>query len=202
MNQIRLDRRGGLRQLQFPPSDQRSSLNPMKNKMLLLAAACLGAVVLFGAPSAMAKPTVEVVFDHPEKFTDIKDSFMATDKGQQANLDEIKAFIEQRAERYLVEGEKFTITFTEIDLAGDFEPQRGPSAENIRVIKDIYPPRLDFTYKLTDANNVVLKEGKEKLRDMSFQMRLNPINANDQLPYEKSMLGDWLSATLKKHAKK
>jgi hypothetical protein len=93
------------------------------------------------------------------------------------------------------------MTFTDIDLAGEFEPQRGPDFNNVRIIKDIYPPRLTFTYKLTDASGAVLKEGQEKLVDLSFQMSATVIDNNDPLHYEKSMLKDWLNNQFK-HAKK
>lgn len=174
----------------------------MKNKIPLLAAACFSAAILLGAPALTAKPTVQIIFDHPENFTDVKDGFSPTDKGVQANLDIIKDYLEQHAARYLSDGQTLTITFTNIDLAGDFEPQHGPEAQDVRVIKDIYPPRLDFSYKLVDANNAVLKEGQEKLRDLGFQMRLNPINASEQFPYEKDMLNDWLHSTFGKNKKK
>ena len=39
------------------------------------------------------------------------------------------------------EGDKLTITFTDIDLAGDFEPWRGPQWDEVRIVKAIYPPR-------------------------------------------------------------
>lgn len=169
----------------------------MKTKTILLAAALAGGVMFAGAAVVQAKPNVEILFDHPENFTDIKDSYMPTDKGEQANLDEIRDYLVDKASRYLRDGQTLTITFTNIDLAGDFEPQRGPDAADIRVIKDIYPPRLDFTYKVVDAHNKVLKEGKEQLRDMNFLTRTNPINDRDTMPWEKDMLSDWLRSMLR-----
>ena len=93
------------------------------------------------------------------------------------------------------EGCKLTVTFTDIDLAGEFEPWRGPQFDEVRIVKDIYPPGFKFAYTLTDANGKVLKEGTENIRDMNFQMRLL-IDTNDTLRYEKDILTDWMRMTL------
>jgi hypothetical protein len=173
----------------------------MKSQYIFFAAALATAVSLFAAPPATSSIHVEVTFDHPEKFTDVKDSSMGTDKGRDSTLELFKEYLQERAPRFLAEGQTLAIVFTDIDLAGEFEPQRGPRFDNVRIIKDIYPPRLTFTYKLTDASGAVLKEGHEKLVDLSFQMTGSVIDNNDPLHYEKSMLNDWLHNQFK-HPKK
>ncbi len=88
-------------------------------------------------------------------------------------------------------GQKLTVTFTDIDLAGDFEPWRGSEGMDIRIVKDIYPPKMDLEFKLTGADGAVLKEGKRQLRDLAFMAKLS-INRNDMLRFEKALLDDWL----------
>jgi hypothetical protein len=164
----------------------------MKTKYVFFAAALAAAASVFAAAPAASTTRVNVIFDHPEKFTDVKDSYIETEKGRDSILALFKEYLEQRAPRYLADGQTLTVTFTDIDLAGDFEPQRGPSFDDVRVIKDIYPPRLKFTYKLVDADGAVVKEGQENLVDMGFQMMSNPVDAQDSLHYEKAMLDNWL----------
>jgi len=173
----------------------------MKTKYAFLAAIFTAAISVFAAPPTASNIHVDVNFDHPEKFTDVKDSYMDTDRGRDSTLQLFKEYLQERAPRFLAEGQTLAMTFTDIDLAGEFEPQRGPDFNNVRIIKDIYPPRLTFTYKLTDASGAVLKEGQEKLVDLSFQMSATVIDNNDPLHYEKSMLKDWLNNQFK-HAKK
>jgi hypothetical protein len=163
----------------------------MKTHHILLAAALACATTLFAAPPA-ANTHVEVIFDHPENFTDVKDGNMGSEKGRDNYLALIKEHIQQRAARYLMEGQTLTLTFTNIDMAGDFEPWRGPDFSDVRIVKEIYPPRMHFSYKLVDASGAVVKEGQEKLIDMSFQMTASPIDAQDSLRYEKAMLDNWL----------
>jgi hypothetical protein len=164
----------------------------MKTTHILLAAALSTVASVLGAAPAAPNTHVEVIFDHPEKFTDVKDSDFASEKGRDSYLSTLKDFINERAPRHLAEGQTLTLTFSDIDMAGDFEPWRGPDFSHVRIVKDIYPPRMTFTYKLVDAGGAIVKEGEEKLINMAFQMTASPINAQDPLRYEKEMLDNWL----------
>ena len=166
----------------------------MKTPHLLL-------LVLLGLPAASAFPPTtpdapkpiprfQVSFFEPEKFADVKDSYSGTDRGRDAILSDIKNYIVQRAAVYVPDGQKLAVTITDIDLAGDFEPGAGPQWEDVRLVKEIYPPRINLTFKLTDANGNVLKTGTRRLQDLSFLMKLS-VNNGDPLRYEKNLLDDW-----------
>ena len=150
--------------------------------------------VAFAADSsAKAVVRAEVNYAQPEKFTDVGYSYTPSEKERNAILDEIREFIVGRADYYVPEGQKLAITFTEIDLAGEFEPWRGMQAMDIRVVKDIYPPKMDLEFKLTGADGKVLKEGKRQLRDLAFMMKLS-LHHQDSLHFDKALLEDWLSS--------
>jgi len=148
------------------------------------------------AAAAAAAARVEIVFQDPEKFTDVKDSQMGTDKGRDGILEELKTYLTEQIVAVMPADSTVNLTFTEIDLAGDYEPWRHHSAHDVRIVKDIYPPRFDFSYKLVAADGTVLAAGTEKLRDMSFMTRL-VINRSDSLHYEKDMLRDWIRTNLR-----
>jgi len=99
--------------------------------------------------------------------------------------------LQRRADALLPPGEQLEVTIDDIKLAGDFEPWHGPDAEDIRFMKDIYPPRIDLHYRLLDANGQTLREGSTKLRDLSYLQRVVP-NNTDPLRYDKRLLDDWL----------
>jgi hypothetical protein len=164
----------------------------MKTKYVFFAATLAAAASAFAAPSAASTARVNVLFEQPGKFTDVKDSFVGSDRGRDNILAQFKEYLEQRAPHYLADGQTLTVTFTDIDLAGEFEPQHGPQLSDVRIVKDIYPPRLQFTYKLVDASGAVLKDGQEKLVELNFQMTSSPIGTQDPLHYEKRMLDNWL----------
>jgi hypothetical protein len=156
---------------------------------------------LMALPLAAAKPQqsgaskLTVNFPGWEKYTDIKDAFSATDRGELAILDDLHRALDYDAGYLVPDGDHLTLTFSDIDLAGDFEPGRGPNWEDVRIVKDIYPPRFAFTYSLTDASGRVLLSGKENIVDLDFNQRLS-IDTSDPRHYDKDVLRDWMERKL------
>jgi hypothetical protein len=170
----------------------------MKTTLALIAcAAALASGCATGTASApKANNSTEVVFDHPEKFTDVKDGTIPTDKGRDAILGLIREFIVSRASQEMPDGYHLKITFTDIDLAGDFEPWRGPNWEDVRIVKPIYPPAFKFTYLVTDKTGAVIKQGSEDIRDLTFQERI-AFPPDDPLRFDKDVLNDWIRGNLR-----
>ena len=140
-----------------------------------------------------AAPRVDVVYVNPENFTDVKDSYSDTGRFRDEYLGDLKEHIEKLANKHIPDGQHLAVRITDVDMAGDFEPQRGPSFEDVRIIKDIYPPRINLGFKLTDANGKVLKEGERKISDINFLSTINPYFPDETLRYEKKLLDDWFS---------
>lgn len=168
---------------------------PMKTLRILMAGLGMAAALSLRAAPAAPAGRVEVVFDHPENFTDIKDQYQPTDKGMQAIMDQIRDYIVDRASPMIPAGYRFRITFTDIDLAGEFEPWRGPRWDMVRIIRPVYPPAFKFTYAVTDPSGKVVRQGSEFVRDLSFQFR-TVLDTTDALRYEKQLLNDWIRFNL------
>jgi len=168
----------------------------MKRSTLFFAAA-LGLVATGALRAAdAAKPArIEVFFDHPENFTDVKDQANPTDAGRDAILAAIRSYIVGEAGKQMPAGSQLTIVFTDIDLAGDFEPWRGPQYDSVRVVKPIYPPAFKFSYKVIDSMGQVFKQGDESIRDLNFETRAI-LDTTDPLRIEKDVLKDWLRNAL------
>ena len=167
--------------------------------LFLGAVAGLSAIgsVLAADPAPPAGARAEVIFSSPEKYSDVRDAYTSSTMGEKAVLDQIRDFILLRSEKYVPAGQKLTVTFTDIDLAGDFEPWRGPQGMDIRIVKDVYPPRMDLEFKVTGADGTVLLEGKRQLRDLTFMGKITN-NPRDALRYEKNLLEDWFKNDLGK----
>lgn len=164
--------------------------------------ALLGIVAVVGVRAADTKvaPRVDVTFVEPEKFTDAADGPRGTDFGREGNLEELKSYLIQRGNSYVSEGQKLSVSITDVDLAGEIEPWRSGSAQDVRIVKDIYPPRIQLSYKLVDASGATIKEGKRSLTDLTFSMNINP-NRSDPRVYEKRLLDDWLRSDFPKAKK-
>ncbi len=166
-------------------------------KMICLFSALLGlAAPALNATAANTASRIDVAFDHPENFTDVKDRALPTDKGRDNILSNIRTFIVERADRILPEGYSLKMTFTDIDLAGEFEPQRGAQWDDVRIVKAIYPPAFKFSYAVTDPSGRIVKQGSENIRDMTFDTRIT-FDRGDPLHYEKDTLDDWMRSNLR-----
>lgn len=146
---------------------------------------------LHGANVNGANALAEVNFLEPSKFTDVKDHDMG-DYERTTYLDSLRDHLLEQAKYFVPPGYKLSVTFTDIDMAGDFEPWRGPRFSDIRIVKDIYPPRIELSFQLTDAAGNVVKEGKRELRDLAFLSKITMSFRDDPMRHEKALIDDWL----------
>ncbi len=169
----------------------------MKTKLLLSAwLGLIAAGTLSAADAAKPMSSVDVTFVASEKFTDAKDDYSDSEKGREAILGQLKDHVVARGSKYLATGQRLEIKVTDVDLAGDFEPWRGPNFHDVRIVKDIYPPRAELEFRLLDADGKVVREGKRQLRELGFLMSA-ALPTSDSLRYEKEMLSDWLRKEFK-----
>lgn len=161
----------------------------MKTKLVIVAAFLAAFTPLMRAESASS--SVKVQFQDPEKFTDVRTSSMATDSDREGLLSQFEEFIVSKIQARLPEGQKVDVVVKDIDMAGDFEPWRF-EARDVRIVKDVYPPRVKLSFKVTDSSGKVIKEGDRSLSDLGFMNRL-VFDRNDMLRYEKSLISDWVS---------
>lgn len=172
----------------------------MKTKLSLLAFLSLAAAGMAGAAAPDKRASaIEVTFVASEKFTDVKDGDMGSDRGREAVLEQLKEHLVSQGTKYLAKGQRLQITVTDVDLAGDFEPWRGINFHDIRIVKDLYPPRVNLEFKLIDAEGKVVSEGKRQLRDLGYMTSM-AMPTSDPLRYDKEMLNDWLRQEFKRRA--
>ena len=173
---------------------------------LLLCAGCAhtpqnadgaGATTTHQVTTRTGEATVVVTFNNPENFTDVKSSMMGSDKDRDSLLEELRDYVVEQAPRFLNGGQTFAITFNDIDMAGDFEPNRGPGLQDVRIVREIWPPRiaLDFSLSLKSAGGAEIAGGTRRLTDLAF-MNVIPAGGvfrDDRLRHEKMLLFNWLS---------
>ncbi len=158
----------------------------------LLASAGFAAAGDVPEVRAQADSRINVRFVEPEKFTDLRESWSGSSESLQKHvLGELRAYLRKRGEGALREDLHLNIWVTDIDLAGDFEPGRTPPADDIRIIRAIYPVRIKLQFQLSDSTGTVLAEGERTLSDFG---RINdPFPKSDLLRYEKEVLRAWLN---------
>ncbi len=152
---------------------------------------------LLAADSVKRDSRVYVTFVAPEKFTDVKDDWSSSEGYRDGVLAELKRLIETTAPAFVAEGQRLEIMVTDVDLAGEFEPAQGPDFNHIRILREIYPPRMKVEFRLLGTDGQVVSEGKRHLRQLGYLMTLAQ-PTYDPLRYDKDLIRTWLRQEFKR----
>ncbi|WP_440874949.1 DUF3016 domain-containing protein [Thalassotalea sp. PLHSN55] len=145
------------------------------------------------APMASAAES-EVTWTNPDDYRDIRPGNTSTKKRFQEHVfSELEEHFAKLASK-LPEDQKLIIDVTDVDLAGDV---RIGAINQIRIVKDIYHPRIKFSYQLVNADGSEVVADEINLKDMSFLSGSQMRYRNDAFGYEKKMLDDWFNKTFK-----
>jgi len=164
-------------------------------RMAAIAAACL----VFATSAVMARSNeplparVQVTWAPTATLSEVKDNQMQNGWLRPEDwMRTLGDYLRTRADRLLPAGQQLQVTVDDIKLAGSFEPWHGPNLQDVRFMKDLYPPRLDLHYKLIASDGTTIRESGSKLLDMNYLQRAVPF-ANDPLRYDKRLIDDWLN---------
>ncbi|WNC73094.1 DUF3016 domain-containing protein [Thalassotalea psychrophila] len=165
---------------------------PLALILIMLLASCSNTTVEPKTVSATdGLATVRLV--NPHDFTDIETGNF----GIQSDFEQSVAnkLAEALADHFKETDGTIDITFTNIDLAGETRF----NTQEIRVLKDLYIPRMSFEYVFKDvAGNVMLADTVD-IKDMGYlSKRLTGREANDSIGYDTRMLIEYFEEVLKK----
>jgi hypothetical protein len=161
---------------------------------------CIAAALLtmnVGASPAdpdLQQGPVLVEFIDPGSFTDARIGDGLRKGASKSVTSGLTSYLSSRAASHLEAGQLLHIEFTDVDLAGDYEPSTRIALQDVRIVKSVYPPRLEFRWELKDATGATLRAGEENLRDLGFQTHVSSRDS-DPLRYEKHVLKRWLRDT-------
>ena len=127
----------------------------------------------------------------PQKFTDVRIDYAGGDRERGILLGQLRKHLDERAAPHVPEGHRLTVTLTDVDLAGDFEPGRAPRLGGARIVRSVYPPRINLRFELADAAGRPVKSGERSLTNLTF-LSGPDLYRNDLLKHEKTLLDDWL----------
>lgn len=139
---------------------------------------------------------VQVQWTDPAQFTELRYSRNRWDAQRGDWVTTLAEHLRKQADKQLPPGQKLDVTITDIKRAGDYEPWHGPRMDDVRIMRDIYPPRINLQFTLTDADGKVIDQGERKLVDTAYLLNSSLPNSSDPLRYEKRLLNDWLRREL------
>ncbi|WP_045768023.1 DUF3016 domain-containing protein [Xanthomonas albilineans] len=152
------------------------------------------------ARSIAGDSPVQVGWADPATFSELRLSRNRWDAERGDWVHDLAAYLQKQASKQLQPGQRLDIELTDIKRAGDYEPWHGPQWSDVRVMRDIYPPRINLTFTLYGTNGQVVEQGERKLLDGSYLLNSSLGLSTDPLRYEKRMLDDWLHRELRKDA--
>jgi hypothetical protein len=162
--------------------------------MKILSKLIISAVTLGLSSQVVAKTEVEIEWDKPEKYRDVRPSNESRKRFREATFQHINEYMNKLA-LALPENQTLLMKVSDLDLAGQVWPAShvglGHGASDVRIVKNIDIPRINFSYQLLNESGQVLQEAEVKLKDMSFLDRSRRSFKSDSLRYEKSMLQRW-----------
>jgi hypothetical protein len=162
---------------------------------VLITAGCQSAATAPVATPSVTKGNLTVNFPDSDKYMDCREDFGGSTS--QHYLDIITEHLQRVVSPRLADGQKLSVTFTDIDLAGDFLPGRA-QMQHVRVIKEIYRPRMVVKFVLTGADGKTIKEGDRTLTDLNFMTNIGISGRSDPLYYDKELLTQWAQDEFKK----
>lgn len=142
-----------------------------------------------------AQDGVTVRWTDPAQFTDLRYSGNRYEAARGNWVVQLAEHLRDRAEKRLPQGERLDVEITDIRRAGGYEPWRGIQMQDVRILRDIYPPRIELRFQRTDAAGRVVSEGERTLVDAAYLMNASALDS-DPLRYEKDMIDRWLRREL------
>ena len=167
----------------------------MRPFAMYIAAACLLSACATApreTPSAGALPAdgpVAVRWENPAAFTEVRQRPAGAQRDDFSWIPALARHLRDSAAGRIADGEQLDITVTDIDLAGDYEPWRNLN-QDVRIVRDIYPPRMRLYFTLRDSQGNVVSEGERRLSDLGF-LQGSGLLDTDPLRYEKRMIDSW-----------
>jgi hypothetical protein len=168
--------------------------------MTIALAACAGAHALRVTDASLPRALpgagpVDVHWIDPAQFTELRYSFNRHEAARGDWVVQLAEYIRDRAAQQLPPGERLDVEILDIERAGEYEYFFGP-ATDIRVMRDIYPPRMRLHVRRTGADGRVIEEGERRISDIAYLTGPQPLSNTDPLRYEKRMIDRWVRREL------
>lgn len=135
---------------------------------------------------------VDVRWTDPAQFSDIRHSGNRWQASRGNWVVQLAEHLRESAAKRLPAGQTLEVEITDIRRAGMYEPWQGIRLQDVRILRDHYPPRMELRFRLLGEDGSVLAQGERALVDAGFLMRSSSFGDSDPLRYEKAMVDRWL----------
>ena len=173
-------------------------LDDMKTKWTTYGIGLISLALMPALATSLPAAEVKLEWEDPKTFSDMEEDGFYSEKLFTRFSEKFEDFVKEEASEYLPEDALLSITVKDVELAGEYEFWRGSGFEDVRIMKDIYPPRLKFSYTVKDADGQLVKEGMAQITDMTYLWNVaDPVRRSKAFYYELQLMEDWLRQELK-----
>lgn len=160
---------------------------------LLLVGPAMFAIGSAAAYQEATSARVQVAWAPLEQLSELKNNppnrgWLRPDEWMQSLGDQLR----KSADRILPAGQQLRVRIDDVSLAGRFEPLYRAGQQDVRIMREVYPPWMNLHFVLLAPDGTTLREGDAKLRDSSYLRRAVAANPSDPLRFDKRMIDDWL----------
>jgi hypothetical protein len=159
-----------------------------KQYLYLLAAGCF----IAGATNMARAADLNLAWFNPDGYRD-----MAPTAGESAEAFRQRVFQELGGHLKGLAGtlpadQSLHLTVTDLDLAGDMELGTAATGyRKMRMVSEMHPPRISFSFQLHDAAGAVILQGEEQLQGKPLLESGMRAQRDFSFPAEKAMLDAW-----------
>jgi len=141
-------------------------------------------------------PAVTVVWHNPDNYRDVDAANGIKSRYLNRVLDDFEKYFHKELPKYLTDQQTIKVTIYDVDLAGDVRPMLIQGTD-VRLVTRMYPPMMDVEYTISDAQGIVLRTTRKRLRDLAFDHGGSSMMFDRALAYEKIMLKRWFTKELR-----
>lgn len=176
-------------------------LAPLALALALASCASTGprSVTDSGMPRAVGEGSaVNVRWDDPAQFSELRYSQNRWQASQGDWVVELADYMREKIEKAVPAGDRVDVEILDITRAGEYEWIPRSTNDDIRVMRDVYPPRMTLEFRHVDASGAVVAEGERKLADLAYLQSQPPFPSSDPLRYDKRLIDTWIRREFKR----
>jgi hypothetical protein len=139
---------------------------------------------------------VLVHWGDPSQFGEVRYSQNRYESLQGDWVVELADYLQQKVSKALPPGERADVEIVDIRLAGQYEWIRNGNTD-LRVMRDVYPPRMTLRFRRMAADGSTIAEGERKIADLAYLQSPGPFPTTDPLRYDKRLIDRWIRREFK-----
>lgn len=142
---------------------------------------------------------LKIEFTDADQYTDMETSFGSTDKTAGIIKDSVAEAFQRSANKYLPSGYSLNVSVENIDLAGDRSVLTSTFGD-IRVYRDIFPPRIAFSYEVRSPSDQLVASGEVSKSDLSYLQTYTGFRfrSEEEAPFVTELVRGWASTELRR----